>query len=532
MAVIRELKSRYKLLYAERKTVSSHDLAFDIPISTGSPTVDSFFLEKISSGRMPSYEHLARSWQLIRNASDGEEEVMLANLRGGLNDHKALLAMKLVLEGDERAEAALKSMPFSWQLGFPLAFIKPGLLFLDGWKADLRFRLAEKFSFSKLRDLYAGILERASDTAILKYRERIHATTALLGYKFETPKEKAIEDWCYGSGSRAGALPRAKLYAEARKALNEGGLKKFAAALRSGGEMLPVTSVMGLLSSKDAILASDATPMALRDYVVDCSTPIEALLRLREWSPWLKDSHYHSISRKVKDANVSSDVPFSKITQAYLAVPKDVRTELTDSVYIPLLKKFGQGIGFLLPKRFSFFQPVNMIQLDNFMLYNVFNVASKGEMVLAGNDDDYRFTFTVDEIRHVVNMERNDAETFLLKKFGGLTSQYGYEYSAANILRGLDKLDRGDLLIINTPFYENLEVVDRLLKWAKVINLSTYYGAPTEISVTYSYDTFLQLGRRVRGHSLRQSPAVYNTVNYLERLYWMEKAAKDVGFDD
>lgn len=529
-AGIAELKSRYKLLVANRETIPSHDMGSDIPVSSGSPAVDSFLLEKIRPTLfMPEYEHLMRSWQLIQKMSDAEEKVILDNLQGCLNDHKALLAARYFSENDTGgSNKVLRSMPFSWRLLFPLVLIKPAMVFFDGWKTDLRFRLTENFSFEKLRELYAETLEEAGDTAILKFREKIHATTALLGYRFETKKEKAIENWCFHDGRKARELPTIGLYVRAREKLNKNGPQAFLKELYSSSLRLPITSVMGLLSSKDLVLYVQGNEK-LQDYAVECSSPIESLLRLREWSPWLKETHMAQIAQKIKRVSAATQIPFAKITQAYLVVPEGVREKMTDTVYIPLLKKFGESVKFLLPKRFSLLQPANFIQLENFLMFNVFNAVSTGEMILVGEKDDYHFSFSVDDVKNVVNMDRNRAEEFLLEKFGGLTSIYYYTYSPDRLLQAMSKIDAGELLLFNTPFFSSIEVVEKLMRWAKVINLSTYFGAPTEISIKYNYENFLKVKNIVSVYKLRQNPAVYRAVDYLEKLYWFEKTGGELG---
>lgn len=534
MVDIKELKSRYKLLVAGRKTIASHDLAFDIPISSGSPVVDSFLMEKISTTFfMSDYEHLARTFQLIRKMTIKEQEIIMENLKGCFNDHKIILAAKFFSEkNDEMMHLVLDSMPFSWRLIFPLVFVKPSALFFDGWKKNVDFRLFNEFSFDRLRTLYAEILEEAGDASILKFREKIHMTSALLGYKFESEKEKAIENWCYRNGKKARELPLVDLYVKARDELNSNGEKSFVNVLQSSELKLPLTSIMGLLSSKDIILTSkESASDKLRDYVVECSSPIESLLRLREWSSWLQSHHFDLISEKIKKANFDASIPFSKITQAYLAVPAKVRGGITDSIYIPVLKKFGEQIAFLLPKKFSFFQPTNFIQVDNFLLFNVFNASSKGRMFLAGTEKDFNFTFSVDEVKDVINMERNDAQQFLLREFGGLADSYYYQYDHKRLLDSLGKIGQEELLILNIPFLQNLDVVDKLLGYKKVINLFTYFGAPTEISIAYSYNEFIRVNKYYSSSYLRQGPAVYKAINYLERLYWVEKAAGGIDFD-
>ena len=154
-------------------------------------------------------------------------------------------------------------------------------------------------------------------------------------------------------------------------------------------------------------------------------------------------------------------------------------------------------------------------------------------MVLGGEKEDYEFKFTVDELKDVINMDGPVAQAFLLKKFGRLATATYYEYHASRLVDGLKKLDQGNLLIFNTPFFRSLEIADQLRKWSKVINLSSYYGAPTEISIKYNYDTvfyFQTKKGKIKGSNINQNSAVYKSISYLEKLSWFEKAAKEVDF--
>lgn len=518
---IQELKTRYKLLVANNKTIDSQEMFPNIPLSTGSPVLDSFILEKVKSTfSMDEYEHLARSWQLIRNMSDEEEKIILNNLKGLLNDHKILLAAKLFENKDKNFEKAFDSLPNTWKLKFPLVFVKPAKVFFDGWKANIKFRLFEKIDYSRLNELYSETLKNCSDSAILKYRKMIHETSSLIGYKWNTKREKSIEDWCYKNGNNSSELPLVELYVKARDTLNSHGKDKFIKDLSSSTQKLPITSFMGLLSAKDLVLYSKGNEK-LQDYAVECSSGVESILKLREWSKWLNEGHVNTISKKLNSTKEMS-VPFSRVTIGYLSIEPEKRKLLTDQIYIPLLKKFGKEHAYLLPEKFNFVQPANLIHIENFLLFNMFNSASKGKMTLVGENEDYEFSFSIDEIKNVVNLPLRETQDFLLKNFGGLTSSHVHNYSDKRITESLRKIDKGELLILNTPFFRSINMINELMSWNKVINLTTYFGCPTEISLKYSLENFVKV-ENVKAYRVSANNAAYNTTEYLEKLYWFEK---------
>jgi hypothetical protein len=296
---IQELKTRYKLLVANNKTTESQELFPNIPLSTGSPVLDSFISEKVKlTFSMDEYEHLARSWQLIRNMSDEEEKIILNNLKGLLNDHKILLAAKLFEKKDKNFEKIFNSLPNTWKLKFPLVFVKPAKVFFDGWKANIKFRLFDKIDYPRLNELYSETLEKCSDSAILKYRKIIHETSSLIGHKWNTKREKSIENWCYKNGNTSSELPIVELYVKARDTLNLHGKDKFIKELSSSNQKLPITSFMGLLSAKDLVLYSEGNEK-LQDYAIECSSGVESILKLREWSKWLNENHISTIAEKL-----------------------------------------------------------------------------------------------------------------------------------------------------------------------------------------------------------------------------------------
>lgn len=558
MSAIAELKHNYKELLANRRTIPSSEFSPNIPISTGSPAIDSCLIEPIgTTGEMEDHEHLMRSWQLIKGMNNKEEEIALNNLDALLNDHKILLALKY-WEGNDKeiAKRILDSLPFGWKLQFPLVLIKPSYLFFTGWKKHLDFRLVKNINYGRLQAFYSQILEEAGDIAILKYKEKIHATTALLGYDFKTDKEKAIEDWCYHKGSTSNKLELVKIYVKARELLKENKIVKFGKYLASQDKVIPITSYMGLLGSKGIDLRRMENE-TLRNYAIRCASFVETILRLNEWSKWeasegkwhlslkalltgkqrsfmwLDEGKAELISKKIKKGLSAVDIPFSKMVKAYLACPKETKQLLTNNTFIPLLKKFGESIRYLLPKSFNFLQPANMIHLHDFILYNVLNSATKGKLVLLGKTVK-SYHFSIKELAPLAHMDTWEIERYLVRKFGEQTERYSYSYEGARIKKALSNLNKDDLLVVDLPFYSDLEIMEGLMGFKKIFNLSTYYGLPSEISLQYQY--FSEYSLRFRGFALSgysrlgEAPA-YDLIKYLEKLHCFEKFAGDLRND-
>ncbi|MBM3459071.1 MAG: hypothetical protein FJX77_11140, partial [Armatimonadetes bacterium] len=176
---IRALKRRYKINLALGRGLALHDLAIPLPFSTGNPLYDAALTDKLTPTRtLNEVEHLKRGWELVRAASGEETATLAAHSEGLLNDYRLLLALQCWDRGEEAATRRfLRSLPWHWRLGFPIAVINPAQQLFTGWRRAIRFRLVEEPRFPALRELYRELLAAAPEVTLLKYRETVHAAT-------------------------------------------------------------------------------------------------------------------------------------------------------------------------------------------------------------------------------------------------------------------------------------------------------------------------------------------------------------------
>src|SRR5574341_1636606 len=151
--MIGSFKDNYYTLLAKRKVLLYNDYSFKVPVSSGSPLLDSSIVEKIqTTSEFMDHEHLLRSWRLFKSMSVEEAHVLLNNLQDVLNDHKILLALRFWEKNDvDRTLYILHNLPWGWRLQFPILVIKPAYLFFTGWKKEIEFRLVKDIDFNKLR---------------------------------------------------------------------------------------------------------------------------------------------------------------------------------------------------------------------------------------------------------------------------------------------------------------------------------------------------------------------------------------------
>ncbi|MCI0396518.1 MAG: hypothetical protein L0332_07120 [Chloroflexi bacterium] len=496
---IRELKRRYKMNLALGRALPLHDLAVPLPLSTGNPLYDAALTDKLVVTRtLSEAEHLNRGWSLVRQSSPAERQALAGEARSLLNDYKLLLALQAWQGGDEGlARTFLEALPWHWRLAFPIAVLKPAAHIFTGWRRALRFRLVEDPRYPALRALFRELLAQAPNVAVLKYRQTIKASAALQRYRFEGEREEAIHRLCFDNGrglEDSQLLEPVGAYLRARQALAAGDVGAFLRALENGRREIPLTSFMGLLGSAGLRLNDQHSPQAagLRDYAVRCATAVESLLRLREWGDWLTGGHIRLLADKVRHGIVERglDIPFHKVTQAFINAPHRVRQLTLEPLYIPLMRHFGRQAAGLLPEPgpLSYVQPGNVIHLMSFLLYTVLSSAMPARLFLLYQDGVEEVPpLDLEEVaRHLADAP-NALEQWLLSEFGGLATHYSYTYDYAAVARVLAELDPQAPLVLDLPFAQSMEILAALLPFERAFNLSTVFGAPGEVCLAYDY---------------------------------------------
>jgi len=491
---IKELKRRYRENLALGRALPTHDLGVPLPLSTGNSLFDAALTEKLAqSATLDAPEHLARAWDLVKRATVAERTVLAEHADALLNDWKLLLALRAWELGDgEQTKRFVRALPWGWRLGFPTCVVNPGAFMFTGWKKRVAFRLVDDPKWDELRAYYRELLAAAPGTALLKYRGTIQQALALLHYRPDGEREREIHDLAFSRGTSATVEPIAT-YVRARDALRSGGAKAFLDTL-DGKPELPITSFMGLLGSAGLRLRDNNTPYveALRDHAVRCATPVESLLRLSEWSPWLTDAHIAELSTRVRHAVIERglDIPFAKVLKAFLAAPPALKKRVRDPLLAPLMRHFGARVAALLPPPgpITFVMPVNVVHLMSFLLYAVLAAAAPARLVLVKKRGTRVVTdFGLDQVIEHLTDERSEIERWLLTELGGASTVTGFSYDMPALAKSLEAVDPAAPLVLDLPFVDSLDILTALLPRDRVFNLNTAFGAPGEICVAYEY---------------------------------------------
>jgi len=490
---ISELKRRYRENLALGRTLPTHDLGVPLPLSTGNPLFDAALTEKLAAtATLDAAEHVARAWHLVGQASAAERATLAEHAEALLNDWKMLLAMRAWETGEgEQLRRLVRALPWGWRLAFPTCIVHPAAFLFTGWRKRVPFRLVVDPKWSELRTFYRELLAEAPGTALLKYRGTVQQALALLHYRPDGDRERAIHELAFARGSETGPEPIGT-YVRARDALRTGGAKALLAALE-GDAVLPITSYMGLLGSSRIRLREQSPHAdALRDYAVRCATPVESLLRLKEWSPWLTDAHIDTLANRVRHAVIERglDIPFAKVIKAFLAAPQDVRKRVRDPLLAPLLRHFGTRVASLLPPPhpITFVMPVHVVHLMSFLLYAVLAAAAPTRLVLVKRRGTTVMSdFGLDQVIPHLTDERADLERWLLAELGGASTITGFTYDMRALAKALDDVDPAAPLVLDLPFVDSMDILTALLPRPRVFNLSTAFGAPGEICVAYEY---------------------------------------------
>lgn len=540
---IRDLKRRYKINLAAHRALPTFDLATPLPLSTGNPLFDSALLDKLSATTtLNEAEHLNRAWYLVKNATSEEITILGKYSRGILNDYKLLLALNAWEKGDEENfQTFLRSLPWGWRLAFPTFVIKPAAQIFTGWRKSLQFRLVENTRAGNLHETYREILRNAPPTAIMKYRSTIQESLALLKFKPNGEREKAIHNWCFSNGekcARAENLEPISTYIKARNALRTSGTKDFLDILNAQPQTIPITSFMGLLGNADIRLNDyfEDDIEELRDYAVHSATTVESLLRLNEWSDWLTEKHVEKLSEKVR-SNITSgnvNVPFFKVVKAFINSPIDTRKKILEPLFLPLLAHFGKETAGLLPPPapLTFIQPCNVIHTMSFLLYTVLSSAMETRLFLLYKDGIEEVpALELKEVGNHLADSPEELERWLLSEFGGLTSQYSYTYDYAELRRTLGELNPSAPIMLDIPFADSMDILSGLLPFERVFNLNTAYGAPGEICIAYEYYNQFFFGNKTWNFSVwsrYSDSAAQKFAEFLDRLNHFQKFASHV----
>lgn len=510
MIPLRELKRRYKVNLALGRALPTFDMGVPLPLSTGSPMFDAALVEKLSpSTTLTESDHVARLWHLVRNARPDEITALAAHSPGLLNDAKLLLAFRAFEERNlELTHTWLRSLPWGWRLAFPAAVVKPSGSLFTGWRRSLEFRLVEP-RFDELRSVFRKLLADAPGVALQKYRSAIQSSAALLKFRFEGPRERAIHDFVFGKGLAAIDEPSLEPIGttiRARNALQSAGPRPFLDVLEASERTIPITTYMGLLGNAGLGLTERSDHVeALRDYALRTATVVETLLRLVEWSPWLEARHVQRLAEKVRHAveEQGFSLPFYKIVRAFNAAPLGLKKLVHEPLLLPLLRHFGERSKGLLPPPLpvTFVLPGNVIHLMSFLLYAVFASAGPARLLLLfpGGVEEVEPVSLEEVVAHLAD-GIEECQSWLLRRFGGLASLNSYAYDMSALRRALGGLDPQAPLVLDLPFSDDGAVLEALLPFERVFNLNNVYGAPGEVCVAVDY--YLQFFIQGRGFQL------------------------------
>jgi hypothetical protein len=499
---VRELKRNYKLLLAERRALSTLDLGIPLPLSTGDPVLDAALFEKIAAtATMGEAEHLVRAWSLAAQSNEAQRTLLVRHARALLNDHKLLHALAAVARDDDATlDAMLAALPWAWRFGFPSAVIKPATMIFTGWRKRVPFRLVQPPPFERLRERFRATLARAPDAMLLKFRDAIKQSAALLKFRFEGERERAIHDLCFADGRAAassGALPAVAAFVRARDALAQGGPTALVAALDEAPGRVPLTSLMGLLGQGRVHLPrgdhrSRGVLEPLRDHALASATGVEMLLKLHEWGSWLDERRCELIGKRVLEAvdRPGVNLPFFKVLKGFMAAPARVQKALARPMLLPLMQRFGAGLRALLPsaQSYTFVLPANMLRLTSLMLYAMVGNAGKARLLLLRSRGlaEPPLVELGDVVDHVAAGSAA-TQTWLKESLGAIALDTEYRYDVPALAAKLGALDPGQPLLLDVPFVEDARLVEALLPFELAVNLNPPLGAPGEVTVSYEF---------------------------------------------
>ncbi|GAB4330581.1 MAG: hypothetical protein Kow0069_38190 [Promethearchaeota archaeon] len=531
----KRLKQAYLRLRHRGEVLPWPDRSPPLPLSSGSPFLDSCVFEKIKqTPGMTIEEHLARSHQLVRAASDGEVALAIEHSRALLNDHKALLAARLLLEGDEDGfDRVVATLPFGWKLQVPATFVKPSSVFLTGWKRDVDFRLFPDVPYARLREYLGGLVEGAPEVVLLKYRAKLKTAMALLRYRVETAKERAVAKWCFDRKvDRLPDLPMIDHFLELREAARRRDEARFARLLESAEVTVPITSYVGLLGTLGVDLESTEKEV-FRDYAIRCATPVESLLRLNEWRHWLTDDHLDVLVKRLFWGSDRGIVTLEKLTTAYVNLPFRLQKRLTEPVFVPLLKKAAAGVADLLPDSFEFLIPRSFFVFTNFLLYLVMTAVADGQLTTFHADQVEHHEFELDVLSEIAQMDLTSFDQYLHEHYRKEHRTVVSPLQFATITKHVEAVPPRDLLVVDLPFARNAEFIRALNQHENVFNLHSYVGLAGEVPVNPAPVNLLSvsvMGETVFECMLKKpTDAVVQFVALLQRVRSLVRMLDQVG---
>jgi hypothetical protein len=90
----------------------------------------------------------------------------------------------------------------------------------------------------------------------------------------------------------------------------------------------------------------------------------------------------------------------------------------------------------------------------------------------------------------------HELQQWLLEEFGGLSTQWDFTYNTRKLVRVIGKLDPQAPLVLDVPFYQDMELLSALIPFERVFNLNSALGAPGEICVATQYYSELYFATR------------------------------------
>ena len=498
---VRDLKRRYKLLLAERRALHVTDLGISLPISTGDPILDATLLEKlVPTATMGEAEHLARAWELVRVSTPRHHALLRTHARSLLNDHKLLHAIGALERGDDATlDAMLDALPWAWRLGFPTAVIKPAARMLTGWRKRVPFRLIDP-PFERLRAIFRATLAAAPDATLLKFRDAVKESAALLRFRFEGPRERAIHDLCFGDGRAAvDELPAVGAFVRARDALATDGVSAFVRALDDAPGKVPLTALLGLFGQANvrldrATLEHRAYLQPLRAHAIASASGVEMLLRLHEWGSWLRDTELQQITTRVHDAmrHPRVSLPFFKVLKGFEAAPLHVRQGLARPLLLPLMERFGRDLRALLPDAtdYTFVLPSMMLRMTSLTLYAMVAQAGAARLVmLRGRGLAEAPPVSPSDLLVPIVEGPHAAKAWLERELGAIAHDASYTFDVPALAQTLERLDPRQPLLLDVPFVSDARLIEALLPFDLALNLNPPVGAPGELTVGYEFYT-------------------------------------------
>jgi hypothetical protein len=364
----------------------------------------------------------------------------------------------------------------------------------------------------------------------LKFRDILKEGMALLHWKPDGEKEKAIHDWCFGAGRKSKEIPLLNNYIRARDLAKNGDEAGFKKELADHDHKIPLTSLMGLLSNFGLHMALDSGK-PYRDYAVAAASPIETVLRLREWGAWLDDGQIDIIAKKVTGAK-GLDIPFYKVVNAYLAVPKELKARIFDPIYVPLMKRFSNQMAQFIPKgtQVVLMQPNCFVNIMSLLFLATVSYERSTRVLLLGekiDEHDDKTVLSYGKLKKVLLEDSSAIQNFFLKEFGAQALRNEWRFDANVAASAFDRFRTDDMLIIDMPFFFSTRILERMLPMNRVLNLGNNFGSPSEISLAVKYvPTFSVQTRRggIWGYQRFSSTSVSSLAGFIERLEWFDRA--------